>query len=92
MKSRKKRSKQSQTDDAPDRRTTRKSERAARRESGTGNDDKQANQSVARTRKSTLARAFHDPEGGGLYQASRPTRAGERGAGRKKKEDEGTRA
>lgn len=55
------------------------------RESGMGNDDKQANQSVARTRKSTLAYTSPDPEGGGLNQASKLGRAGERGQGERKR-------
>lgn len=56
-----------------------RSERAAR------GDDEQANRPAARSRKSTSARASHDPEGGGLHQASRSTRAGERGSGERKR-------
>ena len=83
-KPRKKRSKQPQPDDAPDRRPPRKSERAIARERYV-HDDKQANRPVARSRKSTSAHASPDPEGGGQAEASRLGRAGERGQGERKR-------
>ena len=70
--------------EAPARRPTRKSERAIARERHV-HDGKQADRPAARNRKSASARASHDPEGGGLNQASRPMRAGERGQGERKK-------
>ena len=64
-----------------------KSERAIARERH-GNDDKQANRSVARSRKSTSAHASHDPEGGGTSRSKQTEKSRGEGAGRKEKEDE----
>ena len=77
---RKKRSKQSQTDE--------KSERAIARERH-GHDDRQADRPAARSRKSTSARASPDRRAGEQVEASRPRQAGERGQDERKRKMKG---